>query len=77
MKFLGQLALKLGLGGSRKDALTNVSGWGVLALGLLEATIRSGLLPTQYEGAALSAISVLVALGFGASGKSANLDRAE
>jgi hypothetical protein len=59
LKAIGRLTFKLGLGGSPKDAITNLGGYLFPAAGLIETLIKVGWLPSSFEGVVL----VLPAIG--------------
>ena len=73
LSILGKLALRLNMGESRKDALTNAGAIVGIMAATLEALIASNLLPPKYQSIALTVLSVSVAVLGLSSGRDSTL----
>jgi hypothetical protein len=74
---IGKLFYQLNLGGSRKDAITNVAGMlGALSFVVAEAS-KNGLIPVQYQSWAYGLITIAGAVVGIATGKTPDLKAAE
>lgn len=77
LSFLGNLALSLNLGGSRKDAVTNAASILAVISGIFEVIVQAGIVPQQYQSLATGLLSIAGTIIGMSSGKTPDLRSAQ